>query len=229
MGIIRSKRDTMMTMRACAIANAIFAGLVLGGSAFVACAGGGAPAPEQTAPPKGSASTADKTDEADRVPVVASASSAAVLPASTVQALEADAATGTEAALDCKEHWSEIVNEPPDAGVVMNNAMTAVDAGANDRFRSILEALKENGDGFRCCFDLWGRDHPGASGRMAVVIDLDMNGILRAARIKPEESDVHSAEVEASVTKFSKTISFPPSPSGRETKYTHLFEFKSKR
>ncbi|WP_044248761.1 AgmX/PglI C-terminal domain-containing protein [Chondromyces apiculatus] len=123
---------------------------------------------------------------------------------------------------------SEIANVPPSEGVVMNNAMTAKDAGSSDRLYSILEVVKSNRDSFRCCFDLYARNNRGAKGRLAFQIKLDPEGKFMEAKIKQDESDITAGEVESCMTDLVKTISWPKSPSGKETLYTHRFDFKPK-
>src|SRR5438067_1179837 len=70
-----------------------------------------------------------------------------------------------QSAADCKQVLSEIVNTPPDGGVVMNNAMTAGDAGHSDRFQPISDIIRSKNDAYRCCFDLWAKKHTSEAGR----------------------------------------------------------------
>ena len=81
-------------------------------------------------------------------------------------------------AADCKNLMSEITNDPPQGGVVMNNAQTAKDAGASDRVELITELIRSKRDGFRCCFDVWAKDHPGTSGAVKMVLKLKADGAV---------------------------------------------------
>lgn len=130
---------------------------------------------------------------------------------------------------DCTNLVTDIVNDPPlDGGVAMNNATTAGDAGASDRLVPVMEAIQKDRDAFRCCFDLWGKDHAGEQSKIALVIELDPDGTLKTSSFKQAETDLKDAAVEACMVDVTKKMSFPPSPSGKETTYTHRFEFKAR-
>lgn len=133
-----------------------------------------------------------------------------------------------QTAADCETLVTEITNDPPDGGVAMNNAMTAGDAGASDRLLPIIEVMKGHRDRFRCCFDLWGRKNPGQEGKVTFVIELKPSGELVSAKINHDESDLHAQEVESCMAKVAGGLPFPASPTGKDTTYTHRFNFKAK-
>jgi hypothetical protein len=121
----------------------------------------------------------------------------------------------------------EIANPPPDGGVVMNNAQTAGDAGGSDRTSKIIDVVMQNRDKFRCCFDLWGRQNPGKEIKIGLSLDLKPSGELRAATFKPDETQLKDATVEKCMGAVASSLSFPESPSGKDTTYIHRFVFKS--
>jgi hypothetical protein len=134
-----------------------------------------------------------------------------------------------KSAADCKELVTDIVNDPPlDGGVAMNNATTAGDAGGSDRLASIMEAVQKNRDAFRCCFDLWGKEHKGEQAKIALVLELDPAGAMKKATFKQAETDLKDPAVETCMADVAKKMQFPASPSGKETTYTHRFEFKAR-
>lgn len=134
-----------------------------------------------------------------------------------------------QTARDCTDLVTDIVNDPPlDGGVAMNNAQTAGDAGASDRLVPIMEAIQKERDAFRCCFDLWGKAHQGEQAKIALVVELDPSGKLVKASFKQAETDLKDASVEACMSEVAGKMSFPPSPSGKDTTYTHRFEFKAR-
>jgi hypothetical protein len=217
----------MRRMRACATASAVCAGLTLCAALFAACSSGSTPSqvPEQgsqTSPT--SASPGPGSEGAATSPTPATG--AADMPAQTAPAKPKKP---PETVNDCKEMISEITNTPPEGGVVMNNAMTATDAGASDRLQPILQMVNARRDGYRCCFDLYARKNPGAKGRVAFQMKINPDGQLMESKIKQDESDVTAPEVESCMTELSKSISWPKSPSGKDTVYTHRFEFKPRR
>lgn len=132
-------------------------------------------------------------------------------------------------AADCKQVLSDITNTPPAGGVVMNNAMTADDAGHSDRFQSLAELVKSKSDAFRCCFDLWARKHPEAVGKelpIKVQWDLKSDGVLEKAAVDTAASQLNEPEVSACMVDIAHGMTYPASPSGKVTKFTYLFQFK---
>lgn len=134
------------------------------------------------------------------------------------------AASGTGAAPQ-EPPKSEITNEPPAGGTVTSNASPA--AAGSDRMQPMFELIKANKDGFRKCFDVWGKKNPGQAGKIAFQFFLKPDGALEKAQMKRDEGDVHAAEVENCMIEFAKTLTYPKSGVGKDTIYTHRFEFKA--
>jgi hypothetical protein len=198
-------------MRACATANAVLAGLALGAFGFAACSSGQAPSPPATP-------TSETT-----------VTTVAPLFAPPPPTPEARLKAAPHSTADCKQVLSDITNAVPDAGVVMNNAMTAGDAGHSDRFQSVAELIKSKNDGYRCCFDLWARKHPEAAGKelpIKVQWNLKPDGTLDSAEVDKSASQLDEPEVSSCMVDISKTLTYPPSPSGKLTKFTYVFQFK---
>src|SRR5262245_33754133 len=130
-------------MRACATANALVLGLGFIAAAFAACSNGSTPPPD--IPPGANVNQTTTTAPLIDPPPSKSA---------------------PKTAADCKNLASEITNDPPSSGVALNNAQTSGDAGSTDRLAPLTELVKSRRDGFRCCFDIWAREHPGAHGTM---------------------------------------------------------------
>lgn len=206
-------------MRACTTANAVFAGVVLAALTFAACGGG-----NTSSPPPGSGDS-----QAEGSP-----GSGAADPSG-----EASQSAGGEAksepkqpqtTADCKELKTEITNEPPSSAVPMNNA-TAPKEGTetSTRLQPLVDLMKANRDKFRCCFDLWARNNPGQSGRVSIQIKLDPEGKLTSAEIAQADTTVAAPEVHSCIIEVAKSITYPKSPTGKETTYKHPFDFKARR
>jgi hypothetical protein len=196
-------------MRACATANAIFLGLALGALSFAACSSGQTPPPQPTGPES----------------LAPSSPSPSPNGAAAQQGEPGGAAATTPSSKGPPQ--SDITNEP-NGGVVMNNAQTAGDAGASDRFQPMTDLIKSNRDGFRRCFDLWGRKNPGQSGSIYLVFNLKPDGKLDKVEVDPSKGNLHAAEVETCMIDFAKSLAYPKSPSGKDTKFTYPFDFKAK-
>lgn len=119
---------------------------------------------------------------------------------------------------------STITNEPPAGGRVVANA--APTAGS-DRMQAMMDLIKDKRDGFRKCFDLWGKKNPGQAGKIAFQFFLKPDGTLEKAAFKADEGDIHTPEVETCMIDFAKTLTYPKSSVGKDTVYTHRFEFKA--
>jgi hypothetical protein len=199
-------------MRACSTANAVLAGLALGAFGFAACSSGQAPSPPAT-----------PTSEPATVTTVAPLY--APPPKTAAEQLKA----APRSAADCKQVLSDITNAVPDGGVVMNNAMTAGDAGRSDRFQPVAELIKSKNDAYRCCFDLWARKHPEAAGKelpIKVQWNLKADGALESAEVDKSASQLDEPEVSSCMVDISKSLTYPASPSGKLTKFTYIFQFK---
>ncbi|MDC3953524.1 AgmX/PglI C-terminal domain-containing protein [Polyangium jinanense] len=215
-------------MRACATAS-FFATLSLTFAAlFSACASGSPPeasSPEASPDKAASGETAAPKEEAKpgqgASPADQGAGAAAAPPPAPRKA--------PEKASDCKDMLAEITNEPPASGVVMNNAQTAGDAGASDRFQPMSDLIKSKRDAFRCCFDLWAKNNPGQKGKVAFTFELAPDGRLKEAKIKREDSDITAPEIESCMQDVAKGLTYPKSPSGKDTIFTYPFEFKARR
>ena len=146
-------------------------------------------------------------------------------PAATNAPSGAPAATTTQAAPAETPPQSVITNEPPPGGTVTANA-SPVPAGS-DRMKPMMDLVAANRDGFRKCFDVWGQKNPGQAGKITFQFFLKVDGALDKAAMKADEGDVHVAEVENCMIAFAKTLTYPKSTTGKETIYTHRFEFKA--
>jgi hypothetical protein len=201
-------------MRACLAANVLCLAGLITVATFAACTG----SPPAQPPPAG-------TDAPTTAPVTetppASTSTGDTAPPSGPK-------KQPETVADCKQILSEITNEPPAGAVPMNNATTAADAGASDRLAPMIDLMKAKRDGFRCCFDIWAKKNPGASGRVMLVISLDPDGKLKKAFVKQDASGIHAPEVESCMVDLAKSMTFPKSPSGKETEFSYPFDFKAK-
>lgn len=128
----------------------------------------------------------------------------------------------------------ELTREPPDGGVVMNNAQPSKDAGSSDRLQPIIDVVTQNRDKFRACFDAWSKKNPPAPGaaqkeyKVVLTLKIKASGELESAAFKPDESDVKDAAAEKCMSDVATALKFPASPSKRDTTYNHPFFFKTK-
>lgn len=129
----------------------------------------------------------------------------------------------------CSEMSVESLAEPPDGGVVMNNATTAGDAGGSDRFQPLMDLVTQHRPRFACCFDLWGRNNPGKAAKIALFIDIDPTGTFKNAGFKKDETEIDDPRVEQCMSDVAGKLTFAPSPGGHNTKYVHRFKFRTRK
>ena len=203
----------MRGMRACATANAVFLGLACATLGFAACSSGSTPPQPPPAP------DAVATSPTAAAPI-APAAVAPEAPKSKPQ---------PRTAADCKVLISEITNDPPAGAVALNNAQTARDAGATDRLEALTNLIKSKRDAFRCCFDVWAKDHAGAQGSMRLVLKLKPDGALTSVEFDDVPNRVSAPEVEGCIGDLAKSLTYPASPSGKETKFRYPFDFRARK
>ncbi|WP_148313464.1 AgmX/PglI C-terminal domain-containing protein [Sorangium cellulosum] len=220
-------------MRPCATASAVFTGVLLAATLFAACSSGTAPPTPPDSAPLGASPPPESQPPAAAEPGAAepgAAAPGAADPGAAAAPAQPDKPAARkkapETVEDCKVIASEITNDPPDGGVVMNNAMTSADAGSSDRLQPLVDAIKARRDGFRCCFDLYARKHPGAQGRITWQLKLKPDGTFEEASIVRDKSDVTAPQIESCMAELAKSITWARSPSGKETVLTYPFDFK---
>lgn len=200
----------MRPMRACATATAVFLGLLSVTIGVAACSSSSQP-PQP--PPAGGEAAPVTTSTTAPLPLVAATDAPKVKPV-------------PRTAADCKVILSDITNEPPDGAVALNNAQTAGDAGGTDRLEPLTDLIKSKRDAFRCCFDVWAKTHPGAQSSAKLVVKLKPNGSVTSVAFDDAPNRV--PEVEACIGDLAMSLSYPKSPSGKETKFRYPFDFKAR-
>lgn len=134
---------------------------------------------------------------------------------------------------DCKkmppeEIRADLVNEA-DGGVCMNNAMTSADAGSSDRCVGMTDAVRASRNAFRCCYDLYSRTNPNAGAHVVLHVELAPDGGIKTTSLNKERSNLTAPELESCMLDIAKGLTFPASPSGKETKFNYPFDFKPRR
>lgn len=207
-------------MRACATVNLVALTGILCASLFSACTSSPPPVPPPaSADARSPASGTAQTTAAPR----------GDLPAGPTDAGVSKPRSAPETPRDCRDLAAEITNEAPDKGVVMNNALTAADAGASDRLRPLIDLIKSKRDGFRCCFDLWAKTHAGESGSVTLHLALAPDGKLVSAEIKDAASTVRGPDLDSCMIELAQSLTYPRSPSGKTTELNYPFELKARR
>jgi hypothetical protein len=189
---------------------------------FAACA--------SSSTPPAPASGGDTTT----APAPSATSEAAALPGDTTSAPTPPRKTPLPSHVDdCKkmppeELRADLTNEP-DGGVCMNNAMTSADAGSSDRCAGMTDAVRASRNAFRCCYDLYARNNPNEGAHVVLHVELAPDGAIQATSLNKERSNLTAPEFESCMVAIAGGLSFPKSPSGKETRFNYPFDFKPRR
>jgi hypothetical protein len=209
----------MHAMRPRATASAVFTGILLTALAFSACSGGPTPSSHPEQPPDSALTSS---------PAPAAPASGVDMPEPPSAGPASSAKTAKKApatVADCKELLSEITNDPPESGVVLNNA-ALVDAGTSQRLDPLVDTIKSHRNSFRCCFDIYSRKNLGARGKVTWQLKLNPDGAVQEATIVHDKSDITAPEVESCMAELAKSITWARSPNGKDTVLNYPFDFK---
>ncbi len=125
---------------------------------------------------------------------------------------------------------ADSVREPPDGGVVMNNAQTSADAGSSDRLEGIKTVVIANRAKFRTCFDAWAKGNPaGKEVEVLLQFTLAPDGTFVSGAFDPAKTQLVDKTAEECMVAAAKSLTYPASPKGMETTYRHPFVFKSNK
>lgn len=125
---------------------------------------------------------------------------------------------------------ADSVKEPPDGGVVMNNAQTSADAGSSDRLEGIKNVVLGSRAKFRTCFDTWAKaNSAGKEVNVMLEIKLAPDGTFVSGAFDPAKTDLVDKTAEECMVAAAKSLTYPASPKGMETTYRHPFVFKANK
>jgi hypothetical protein len=221
----------MRAMRSFGSAVALGALLVAG--AFAACVSSPPTPPPPTVADEASSEAAVPTASAASVPRAEAPAPPTTAEAGAKTAPPPSAATAPLDVARCNRDKPDdlrvdIANEP-DGGTCMNNAMTSADAGSTDRCSGVLDAIRARRDAFRCCYGLYARAHQSGPAHVVLHVELAPDGKVTKASLDEQRSSVAAPDLERCMATIATTLSFPRSPSGRDTKLNYPFDFEPTR
>ena len=170
---------------------------------------GPAPAPTEGA---GAPAAAPSPASAGRPRPAASAAPVSVAP---------EEAKGPKNAAECRALLDTAAAGETDATITAGPG-----AGKSDRSAGIMDTMKQKRGAFRCCYELWAKDHPGRDAKVLLRVTLDPGGKVTAVEIKRDASDALSPEADGCILDLAKAIPFPPSPSDKLTTFSYELGFK---
>ena len=107
----------------------------------------------------------------------------------------------------------------PDMATANTSTLTSTSTSGSDRFKQIVEVIKENRAAFRACFDRWAKNHKGVDGKVTLTFYLDPDGNLDQP--SADEKGFAAPDVAACIEELSRTLKYPKSPSGKFTRFSY--------
>ncbi len=95
--------------------------------------------------------------------------------------------------------------------------------GSTERLSSMTDLIKTHRDQFRFCYDAWAKKHPKSDQHVKLTLVLHPDGKLDTAEAT---ATTKAPELERCIIAMSKQLTFPPSTTGKLTKFNYPFEFK---
>lgn len=103
---------------------------------------------------------------------------------------------------------------------------TDPNAAPSARLDAVAALIKTHRPAFRACFDQWATRHPTIGGQVDLSFFLDPDGAIQQVEAQPRGFD--APEVAACIVKFAQTLTYPPAPNGKYTRFRYPFDFKPK-
>jgi tetratricopeptide (TPR) repeat protein len=96
--------------------------------------------------------------------------------------------------------------------------------GSTERLSSMTDLIKTHRDQFRFCYDAWSKKHPKTDGHVKLTLMIQPDGKLETA--EAHMIGAQAPELERCIVAMSKQLTYPPSTTGKMTRFSYPFEFK---
>lgn len=93
----------------------------------------------------------------------------------------------------------------------------------------IQRVVAEGREGVRACYDAALAQNPGIEGDLVVEFVISPSGDVKQAEVRWAESDIHVPELDTCAVEAVRSLEFPPSSRGLESKVTYPFNFHPPR
>lgn len=93
----------------------------------------------------------------------------------------------------------------------------------------IQQVMASNRDKVRACYDAALARNPGIAGDLVVSFTIDPRGDVKQAEVNWSESDLHIPELDTCAVDAVRSLKFPPSSRGLESKVNYPFNFNPPR
>jgi TonB family protein len=102
-------------------------------------------------------------------------------------------------------------------------------AAAPDRDISDIQAVVgSNRDMFRNCYERSLKAHPGIKGKYVLTFVINPDGSVKSAETDQSTSQIHQSDMASCAETAVRTLKFPPSKKGKESRASYPFDFNPK-
>lgn len=102
-------------------------------------------------------------------------------------------------------------------------AAEPADTRSKEQIQAVIAANRER---VRACYDAAQKKEPGLQGDLVVAFVINPDGSVKSAEVNASESEIHSPELDSCAIDVLKTLKFPASSRGLESKVNYPFNFK---
>jgi TonB family protein len=95
--------------------------------------------------------------------------------------------------------------------------------------REIQQVMIDNRDKVRACYDAALAQNPGIAGDLVVDFTIDPRGDVKQAEVNWSQSEIHIPELDTCAADAVRSLKFPPSSRGLESKVSYPFNFNPPR
>jgi outer membrane biosynthesis protein TonB len=121
---------------------------------------------------------------------------------------------------------AEATPSPPPPSEPMEPVAPAPGAPKDTRTKEeIQRVIASNRDKVRACYDSALAKNPGIHGDLVMTLVINPSGSVKTAEVNWAESDLHVPELDACAAEALKTLLFPASSRGLESKVNYPFNF----
>jgi TonB family protein len=96
------------------------------------------------------------------------------------------------------------------------------DARGKDEIQAVIAANRAK---VRTCYDAALKNNPGIAGDLVVSFVINPDGSVKSAEVNWSESELHVPELDSCAVDVLRTLKFPPSSRGLESKVNYPFNF----
>ena len=97
------------------------------------------------------------------------------------------------------------------------------DTRGKEQIQAVIAGNRER---VRACYDAAQKNDPAIQGDLVVAFVINPDGSVKDAEVLAQESEIHSPELDSCAIDVLKTLKFPPSSRGLESKVNFPFNFK---